>query len=222
MPGERSLDPRAPGGTVTAPQIYDEPPMSARGMAYVESKLADRRGQPPIDESTAPAILHIDLAEALSRAAAHAPVKKPTPLDAMEWQLLEAAKACAAGDEKQRPSRELIAVALREVEREQAFRDEAEAHAVQLERQVHNGRALRRDQFQLFYELVEFIARTHGIQPSGTAVMAFVRAQARTRSAAVGMPAAGVGDEATRGAGDGAECALGVQCGSSAVAGRDA
>ncbi len=140
--------------------------------------LGDRRGQPPIAEPAAPAILHIDLAEVVTRAPS-APGRKPTPLDAMEWQLLEAAKACAAGDERQRPSRELIAVALREVEREQAFRDDAETDALLLRKQLNDGRQLRHDTFQLFYELVRFIAAEHGLKPTGTAVMQYVREHSR-------------------------------------------
>lgn len=148
----------------------------------------ERRGRAPVVESADPAVLHIDVAKAVAMAEAIAtdphgvvvvPATKAMPLDAMEWQLLEAAKACAANDAKQPPRRELVAVALREVQREQAFRDDAESRCRLLEQQGRENRELRHDQFVLFYELVRFIARTHGVEPSATAVLAYVRDRAR-------------------------------------------
>lgn len=158
----------------------------------------ERRGRAPVVESGDPAVLHIDVAKAVALAEAIAaapdgvvvvPATKVAPLDAMEWQLLEAAKACAANDPKQPPRRELVAVALREVQREQAFRDDAESRCRLLEQQGRENRQLRHDQFVLFYELVRFIARTHGTEPSATAVLAYVRDRARDQVRATSNPA---------------------------------
>lgn len=137
-------------------------------------------------EPQAPAILHIDLAEAAAAARAETtqPRPYPHPEDATELLLLEQATKCAAGDRTQDPRRELIAVALREVERQRYWRDEAEAREQQLLAAYRaleaSNRALREqrsDALALVFELTAFAATTLGCEPAAREVLARIRAK---------------------------------------------
>lgn len=137
-------------------------------------------------EPQAPAILHIDLAEAAEAARAETtqPRPYPHPEDATELLLLEQATKCAAGDRTQDPRRELIAVALREVERQRYWRDEAEAREQQLlaasrtlEESNRTLRGQRSDALALVFELTAFAATTLGCEPSAREVLARIRAK---------------------------------------------
>lgn len=143
--------------------------------------------QPYVPE--APAQYHVDMVECLRNAeAAQAAQPMPHPeTDPMELQLLQAAKDCAAGG-AQLPRRELVAVALREAERQQWWRDHAEAEAVALKRelatlesahagQVQELRQQRRDLMQLLFELIAWASHVLGCEPSGRAVIGAIRAK---------------------------------------------
>lgn len=131
----------------------------------------------PLEDSAAPAILHIDLADYAARATVTpAPAACPFPEDAMELTLLEAARACAAGDGNQQPRRELIAAALREAARQQWWRDQAEAENVRLGRRLHELREGRRQLLRVAFELAGYITSRTGCGAGVSAVLAYVRA----------------------------------------------
>jgi hypothetical protein len=138
-------------------------------------------------EPAAPTILHVDVAECvrdLETPSRATPMPHPER-DAMELQLLAAAKDCAAGG-TQLPRRELVAVALREAERQQWWRDQAEAEKEALRQQLDLTQAhaaklqeLRTQQRQLlglFFEIVAWAAHQLGCEPSGKAVLKAIRA----------------------------------------------
>jgi hypothetical protein len=136
-------------------------------------------------EPASPTILHVDVAECVRDLE---PTSPATPMphperDAMELQLLTAAKDCAAGG-AQLPRRELVAVALREAARQEWWRDQAEAEKEALRRQLDLTQAqavkLRTQQRQLlglFFEIVAWAAHQLGCEPSGKAVLAAIRAR---------------------------------------------
>ena len=76
--------------------------------------------------------LYIDLAAVVERAAQQSARVTPHCEDAMELELVDEARQCAAGDLTQRPSRVLVAAALREAGRQQWWRDAAEARELTL------------------------------------------------------------------------------------------
>jgi hypothetical protein len=146
---------------------------------------------------SAPAILHIDAQECL--AAAHEPavparvtldlaalarvverepfpLYPPHPLSAMELQLLESARACAADDPAMHPRRELVAAALREAAREQYWRDRAELEAAQVREQVRALRTARSELLGIVFELVAWAAVQLNCAPSAKDVLTRLRA----------------------------------------------
>ncbi len=138
-------------------------------------------------EPSAPDTLTIDVAVALAQITPPPLGPMPHPEDAMELQLLQAAKDCAAGKE-QLPRRELVAVALREAERQQWWRDTAEAEGVRLQRELDRLAAdrareaaehleERRRLLSLHFELITWAAKQLGCDPSSTTVLATIRAR---------------------------------------------
>jgi hypothetical protein len=129
-----------------------------------------------VEAPVRPGMVHIDVAEVLERATRHA---RP----AMDEQLLEQARRCAAGAENQPPRRELVAVVLREVAREQRIRGEAEASLL-----VSNE--TRRDLLLIVSELVGFVATQLHIDPDPRMVLQRIRAMRPSsveRAIAVGV-----------------------------------
>lgn len=146
-------------------------------------------GAPLPAEPAAPTILHLDVGE-ISAAVGKAHVERPMPYpecDAMELQLLAAAKDCAAGG-TQLPRRELVAVAVREIARQEWWRDQAEAEAAALKRelatlesahalQLQELRQQRRGLTQLLFEMIAWASHVLGCAPSGRDVIAAIRAK---------------------------------------------
>lgn len=137
-------------------------------------------------DSGGPSVLHIDVAGTLAQVAVEPLGPMPHPEDAMELQLLQAAKDCAAGKE-QLPRRELVAAALREVERQEWWRDLAESKVEELRAELETLKreraadlALHHEQrrklLTLHFELVAFVAHHLDCLPSSGVVMAQVRA----------------------------------------------
>lgn len=177
--------------------MHDEPAAPATGaelMARLQSLATmyvprDRRGAPPILEPAAPAILHIDLG-AVVDAMGETPDDAPVPFTALEAQLLEAARLCAAGDVAQPPRRELVAVALRQVRREEAVRDrQYDQGAAQL-RLIAQLRETQRGLLAINSELLAALSEQFHCEPSASAVLAHVRATRSTLTQAI----AAVGD----------------------------
>jgi hypothetical protein len=110
----------------------------------------------------APPSVRIDLADVLDRVRS---TDRP-PLDA---ELLEQARRSAAGASNQPARRELIAVALREVAREQQRRGEVEAALV-------HTRETRRQLLMIQAELVGALATQLGCDPDPKQVLARIRA----------------------------------------------
>lgn len=146
-------------------------------------------GAPLPAEPGAPTILHVDAAEIVAEIGdTHAARPMPHPeRDAMELQLLAAATDCAAGGQ-QLPRRELVAVAVREIERQQWWRDQAEAEAAALKRelatlesahalQLQELRQQRRGLTQLLFEMIAWASHVLGCEPSGRDVIAAIRAK---------------------------------------------
>jgi hypothetical protein len=126
-------------------------------------------------EPSAPDTLHIDIAAALAQAASAAPLgPMPHPETAMELHLLQSARECGAGL-AQLPRRELVAVALREAERQQWWRDQAEAEVVRLQREVAQLRDQRHKLLALHFELVAWASHQIGCLSSSEAVLAKIR-----------------------------------------------
>lgn len=109
----------------------------------------------------------------------------PTPYTALEHALLEEARKSAAGTagEDAPPRRELIRVVFRELQREQALRDAAEARELTLTRElarlretVEHLRETRHGLFEIQYELIAALAERYQCEPSAKAVLARVRA----------------------------------------------
>jgi hypothetical protein len=163
-------------------------------LAELRSGKPDRRGVVTAIDPAAPGILHIDLA-AIAAEVGSEPDEPVVPMSAMETELLEAARKSAAGDATQPPRRELIAVALREVRREEALRDRAGATEMQLRRQLRAAREAGDDLLAMYYELVRWIAAEHGIEANASAVMEFVRPLGRTQPAANAPAADRSGDD---------------------------
>jgi hypothetical protein len=88
---------------------------------------------------------------------------------ALDAELLEQARRCAAGAANQPPRRELIGVALREVAREQRLRGEVEAALV-------HAREARRQLLMIQAELVGVLATQLGCDPDPKQVLARIRA----------------------------------------------
>ncbi len=136
----------------------------------------------------APAPLHIDVAETLMTIGEpRARAAMPHPETAMELQLLEAARDCAEG-KGQLPRRELVAVALREAERQQWWRDQAEAEKEALRRElavltrahdeyVQEMRQQRKHLMGLLFELITWASGQLKCRPSAEAVLAAIRGQ---------------------------------------------
>lgn len=177
--------------------IHDEPAAPATGaelMARLQSLATghvsrDRRGQPPIPEPAAPAILRFDLA-AIVEAVGEAADEAPVPFTALEAQLLDAAHRCAAGDAAQPPRRELVAVALRQVRREEAVRDRQYARGAEQQRAIAQLRETQRGLLAINAELVAALAEQFGCTPSASDVLTHVRASRSTLAQAI----AAVGD----------------------------
>jgi hypothetical protein len=127
-----------------------------------------------LGDSGAPAVLHIDLA-ALAAQVSSAPRSVPTPLTAHEEMILQEARRSADGDAQQPPRREMIAVALKALDRETAWRDQAEARAVETQRAMARLREQRLDYMRILFELVGWIAGRAGILPGLATVLAYVR-----------------------------------------------
>jgi hypothetical protein len=174
-----------PLGVVRDDEAWTPEPGSAlmARLAELRSGKPERRGVPVVPEPAAPGILHIDLG-AIAAAVGAATDEPVVPMSPMEAELLEAARKCAAGDALQPPRRELVAVALREVRREQALRDRAGATEMQLRHQLRAARETGDGLLDLYYELVRWIAAAHGIEATAAAVMDFVSAPRRTQPAA--------------------------------------
>ncbi|MBX3173246.1 MAG: hypothetical protein KF709_02485 [Gemmatimonadaceae bacterium] len=147
---------------------------------------------PAIDYLTngAPSVLHIDLAQLAleaDRSARAVMPPMPHPEDAMERQLLDSAKDCAAGNVIP-PRRELIAAALREAERQQWWRDVAEAEKAALLEKVeakerafatsdHELRTQRQRLIGVISELIGWASGVLGCAPEADEVLKRVRAQ---------------------------------------------
>ncbi len=143
--------------------------------------------QPYVPES--PAQCHIDVA-ALVAATSEAKSARPMPYpeqDAMELQLLAAARLCADGG-VQLPRRELVAVALREAARQEWWRDQAEAEAAALRRelvaagqahalQLQELRTQRVSLLGLLFEMVAWAATQLRCAATGDAVITAIRAK---------------------------------------------
>lgn len=139
-------------------------------------------------EPAAPTVLHIDVAECTRAGTAVPAPPMPYPeRDAMELQLLEAAKDCAANG-AQLPRRELVAVALREAARHEWWRDQAEAEAAALKLElaalakahathVEELRHQRKQAFSVLFEIIAWAAHQLGCEPSGKAVLAAIRSR---------------------------------------------
>jgi len=139
----------------------------------------------------------IDVAAAAAAAAreAGAPAAPPPPRSALELQLLEEARKCAANDRAQAPRRELIAAALREADRQLAWRDHAEAQVEHLLRAAKTARATHRGLVALNAELVAYLAEQFGCALTSQAVLERIRRERPTLLQAIAATAA----EAPRG-----------------------
>ncbi|MHB1297320.1 MAG: hypothetical protein ACYC0B_02225 [Gemmatimonadaceae bacterium] len=137
-----------------------------------------RRGEPQaapeLGDSGAPAVLHIDLA-ALAAEIGSAPLEVPTPLTAHEELMLSEARRSARGDQDQPPRREMIAVALKALDREIAWRDQAEQRALERMRTIARLREQRLKYMAIVFELAGWIASRAGISPGLHTVLAYVR-----------------------------------------------
>lgn len=125
----------------------------------------------------------IDLAGIVAALPTH-PERPQPAMTALDAALLAQAERSAKGDESQPPRRELIAAALREADREQWWRDVAEAEVVRLRAQLTQAHAQVRDLKQqrdrliaVVSELTEWAARRLGCLPSTTDVLARVRGE---------------------------------------------
>ena len=99
-------------------------------------------GEPAIVEAAKTA--RVDVAAVVQMVVRESVQSEPAPkLDAMELELLRQAERCATGDAQMPPRRELVAAALREVERERWWRDYAEAEVVQLRQELRAWQELR-------------------------------------------------------------------------------
>lgn len=138
-------------------------------------------------EPSAPDTLHIDVAAALAQITPHPLGPMPHPEDAMELQLLQAARECAAG-KAQLPRRELVDVALREAERQQWWRDLAEAEQERLRLELAKVKAghaedlahhheQRRRLLSLHFELIAWAATQLNCEASSSTVLAKIRAK---------------------------------------------
>lgn len=147
-----------------------------------------------------PAAVYLDLATAAHEAMGHhdrPPLGEdpPPPYTAMEHALLEEARKCAAapiGDASLPPRREHIAVALREVRREQCLRDAAEARELTLIAEIRRAtatvsalRETRQGLFAIQHELIAALAERIGCEPSAKAVLARIRAERPTLAQAM-------------------------------------
>lgn len=140
---------------------------------------------PAATEPAAPAVLHIDLADVAAAAATAPAPSAPRPLDALELALLEEARRCvAAAPGTLPPRRELVAVALREAERHQWWRDQAEARAQELAHalsvevaQAEEVRRQRHETLQVFFEVVAYVAPQLGCDANPRDVLARIRAR---------------------------------------------
>jgi hypothetical protein len=112
----------------------------------------------------APPMVRIDLASVLDAV-------RSTDRPALDDELLEQARRSAIGAANQPPRRELIAVALREVAREQRLRGEVEATNTVL-------RETRRTLLMIQVELVGHLATALGCDPDPKQVLARLRAGA--------------------------------------------
>lgn len=92
-------------------------------------------GEPAVVEAAKTA--RLDVAAVVKSVAREIFRPEPAPkLDAMELELLRQAERCANGESDMPPRRELVAAALREVERERWWRDYAEAEVAILRERV--------------------------------------------------------------------------------------
>lgn len=136
-------------------------------------------------DPAAPAVLHIDLAEVAAVAAAAPMPSAPRPLDALELALLEEARRCVqAAPGTLPPRRELVAVALREAERHQWWRDQAEARAQEVAHalsvaveQAEDVRRQRHETLQVLFEVVAYAAQQLGCPSNPREVLARIRAR---------------------------------------------
>ena len=158
--------------------------------AIAHTRRAD--GAPAPIEPEAPAVLRIDVADAVAQADAAPvraqPIPKRTSLD--ELLLEEARKCAAARDEQWPPRRELIGAALREVSRQEYWRDVAELaardRAVEareaeqaLARMIGLYQGARQDRHDLLgivFELVGYAALKLGVDPKPDLVLKRIRA----------------------------------------------
>lgn len=151
----------------------------------------DRRGRAAVPEPEAPTILHIavdpqdladviadraapgvliDVAAAARAAGQHAddPVVPSSPL---EVELLEAARSCAAGDTRQPPRRELVAVGLREVRREQVRVDQLLDRLIASQAREAELRETQRGLLAIQGELVRWLGHALGIRDASVRVV---------------------------------------------------
>lgn len=143
--------------------------MTAPAMNRRRGDQGDHGQDAPLEDPQAPGILHIDVA-ALAKDVRPALLPKPPARSALDEQLLEEARKCAGGDKDMPPRRELVAAALREIERQQWWRDRAEETEQAL-------RQTRHDQLGIQFELVADAARTYRCDPSTLVVLGAIRAK---------------------------------------------
>lgn len=158
---------------------------------FSELRIGVATGDLPDLRAEPGTLVQLDVGAAAARVGM-IPDEAPVPYDAMEHQLLQQAVKCAAGDKQQQPRRELVAVALREVRREQALRDRAEAAELELQRQVKHltdaaktARTTRRGLVVLNAELLAFAAEHFGCTMDSATVLAKIRAARPGLSAAI-------------------------------------
>lgn len=155
--------------------------LTALRIGHATGDLPDLRALPGTLEVLADGV-RVDVGAATARVG-EIPDEPPAPYDAMEHQLLQEAVTCAAGG-KQPPRRELVAVALREVRREQVLRDRAEAAELALQQQVRAlesaataARETRRGLVMFNAELLAFAAEQLGCALDSDVVRARLRAR---------------------------------------------